>query len=373
MLALEPEALVVAFGLEVAGEDDVAVAMGWALDAAAMARRSATPATPGRRVLRIGARTNVASIDDAPSGAAKIPRRRDRRSARARARGDAGSAVVRRRRGPRDERPLHAARGAAPQRIARRSRVIEVVGPRRFEERDRARLERRGKFVGRSAAARRARCSWFDRAIADESPATRADRRRGRHGQEPLVAELIARTRGTARARVTVTDGGEPGDAALAVRAADRSLPGLARHRAGARARGARAGSCSACMHLLRENGIPDERARDVVTDLDRAMELRDGVGVGAPEVADLRPRIAAGLAVFRAAMTDRQRPLLTVIEDVHLADGASLEVLRHTLAVPAAGPRAAGADRAARGRGAAGGRRGARGRRSRRRASCAR
>src|SRR5262249_30422994 len=41
VLALAPDALVVAFGLEVAGEDDVAIAMGWALDAAAMARDAA--------------------------------------------------------------------------------------------------------------------------------------------------------------------------------------------------------------------------------------------------------------------------------------------------------------------------------------------
>ena len=40
-----------------------------------------------------------------------------------------------------------------PQQARTRSsrRVIEVVGPRRFEERDRARLERHGKFVGRGA------------------------------------------------------------------------------------------------------------------------------------------------------------------------------------------------------------------------------
>ena len=67
-------------------------------------------------------------------------------------------------------------------------------------------------------------------------------------------------------------------------------------------------------------------------------MELRDGVGVGTPEVADLRPRISAGLAAFRTAMAARERPMVTVIEDIHLADGASLEVLRHTLAMPAQG-----------------------------------
>jgi tetratricopeptide (TPR) repeat protein len=37
--------------------------------------------------------------------------------------------------------------------------------------------------------------------------------------------------------------------------------------------------------------------------------------------------------------MADRQRPLLAVIEDIHLADGASLEVLRHALAVTQMGP----------------------------------
>src|SRR5205823_10133810 len=48
---------------------------------------------------------------------------------------------------------------------------------------------------------------------------------------------------------------------------------------------------------------------------------------------------VSAGLGAFRAAMTDRQRPLLTIVEDIHHADGASLEVLRHALAMPANGP----------------------------------
>ncbi|HMG56292.1 MAG TPA: tetratricopeptide repeat protein, partial [Kofleriaceae bacterium] len=48
---------------------------------------------------------------------------------------------------------------------------------------------------------------------------------------------------------------------------------------------------------------------------------------------------VSAGLATFRTAMTSRERPALTVVEDIHLADSASLEVLRHTLAMPASGP----------------------------------
>jgi len=62
--------------------------------------------------------------------------------------------------------------------------------------------------------------------------------------------------------------------------------------------------------------GLSDERAREVTIDLDRAMELRDGLGV-AREAADLRPRISAGLATFRTLMTSRERPRLLVIEDI--------------------------------------------------------
>src|SRR5207237_5989299 len=54
LLGLDDAALLVAFGLEVAGEDDVAIAMGWALDAAAMTRDADA-------TLRIGARTGVAT------------------------------------------------------------------------------------------------------------------------------------------------------------------------------------------------------------------------------------------------------------------------------------------------------------------------
>src|SRR5262249_52018704 len=57
VLQLDDEALLVAFGLEVAGEDDVAVAMGWALDASAMTRDSGDALA-----LKVGARTGVATM-----------------------------------------------------------------------------------------------------------------------------------------------------------------------------------------------------------------------------------------------------------------------------------------------------------------------
>ncbi|MEP6860637.1 MAG: protein kinase [Deltaproteobacteria bacterium] len=332
VLALEPEALVVAFGLEVAGEDDVAVAMGWALDAAALAKERHSGYAGAPR-LRIGARTNVASTAT-PGGAAKIPT-----EAIDEARALAKQATP--------ERPwfvgvagrvtsdLYTLRDVPQQPSSRR--VIEVVGPRRFEERDRARLERRGKFIGRTAQLD-ALMRLFDRAMAENRRYSVLLAGAAGTGKSRLIAELFARIAEHREGTVTVLTAASPATRhtpfALLIDHYQASL-GIAP----VRGRAARGRFLQRMHHLLRENGIPEERARDVVTDLDRALELRDGLGLGAPEVADLRPRVAAGLGVFRAAMTDRHRPLLTVVEDVHLADGPSLEVLRHALALPTAGP----------------------------------
>jgi len=334
VLALESEALVVAFGLEVAGEDDVAVAMGWALDAAAVAREKHTGDT-GTPQLRIGARTNVASVLT-PEGAARIPPDaiEEARALAKEATPDKPWFVGVAGRVTSDLYTLRELPTIGRTRSSRR--VIEVVGPRRFEERDRARLERRGTFVGRTAQLEEL-SSWFDRSIA----------RHERHGvlvvgvagtgKSRLVAELIASRAAADQATRTILTAANPATRhspfALLIDLYQASL-GIAP----ARGRAARGRFLQRVQHLLKENGVAEERAKEIVTDLDRAIELRDGLGVGAPEIADLRPRIAAGLAVFRIAMAERGRPLLTVIEDIHLGDGPSLEVLRHTLAMPAVG-----------------------------------
>ncbi|HEY0254426.1 MAG TPA: AAA family ATPase, partial [Kofleriaceae bacterium] len=331
VLALEPDALTVAFGLEVAGEDDVAVAMGWALDAAAMTKEKHDAIQ-----LKIGARTNVGSTLT-PEGAAKIPP-----DAIEEARGLAKEATP--------DRPwfvgvagrvtsdLYTLREIPSSSRSRSSRrVIEVVGPRRFEERDRARLERRGKFVGREKQLEEL-ANWFARSQAENRRHSVLVAGVAGTGKSRLIAELVAHLVAKVEGTRTILTAANPATRhspfALLIDHYQASL-GIAP----ARGRAARVRFLQRLQHLLKEKGIADDRARDVVTDLDRAMELRDGVGVGAPEVADLRPRIAAGLAVFRHAMTDRRRPMLTVVEDVHLADGPSLEVLRQTLVMPEAGP----------------------------------
>lgn len=344
VIAQADDQLMVAFGMEVAGEDDIAVAMGWAMDAAAMARDASegtgitnlagVPSTTGI-VLRIGGRTGV-STGPIESGAS-IPR-------------EASEEALALAREAAPERPLfvgttgrltsalYAVREvAASRRVARPSKVIEVVGVRGIDERVRDRPERHGKFVGRTQQLIELEI-WYQRAIA-------ADRRlvvlltgAAGVGKSRLVQELIARrlatNTGTRVVQTHTTAAHHLAPFALVIELYQAALQLPA-----GRGRAARQELVQRLQHLMMKSGAPVERAREVGIDVDRAMELRDGVSVGAPEVADLRPRLSAGLAAFRAVMADRTRPQLTVIEDVHLADGASLEVLRHTLAVPAAGP----------------------------------
>jgi serine/threonine protein kinase/tetratricopeptide (TPR) repeat protein len=334
VVRLDDDGLVLAFGLEVAGEDDVAVAMGWALDACAMAR----DATAHPVQLRIGARTGVGTSPSPDTqGLANVP-------------GDAIEEARTLAREATPERPLFVGAAGrlttdlyalrelpAPRRIARRSRVIEVLGPRGFEERDRARLERRGKFIGRTQQLAELEV-WLQRAIAADRRLSVLIQGAAGTGKSRLVAELVARRRAAgAPLRIVMTAATPasrlaPFSSVIDLYQAALGLPP-------ARGRGARNALVQRLVHVLAGARVAPERARAVADDLTRALELRDGLGIGAPEVADLRPRISAGLAVFRIALALRDKPLLTVVEDIHHADSASLEVLRHALAMPAASP----------------------------------
>jgi tetratricopeptide (TPR) repeat protein len=338
-------ALVVAFGLEVAGEDDVAVAMGWALDAAAMTRDASGAEAAVSPALRIGARTGVTTTSARSSNHAL-----DRNDGAPRVPADAIEEARMLAREASSDRPLFVGAAGritsglytlrevpAPKRFGRRGRVIEVVGTRGFEERDHARLERRGKLIGRTQQLGELE-AWFQRAIAADRRLTTLISGAAGTGKSRLVAELIARQLATGSPIRVVTTAASPASHhapfALVIELYQAAL-GLPP----ARGRHARTQLVQRLLHLMKEANVADDRARDVAADLARAMELRDGIGVAAPEVADLRPRISAGLAAFRAAMIDRNRPLLTVIEDIHLSDAASIEVLRHALAVTALGP----------------------------------
>ncbi len=319
----DDDGLVVAFGLEVAGEDDVAIAMGWALDASALARDSGEGIA-----LRVGARTNVATTGGTvPADAADEARALAREATPERPRFVGLSGRV--------TSGLYALREVTTPRrpVARRSKVIEVVGPRTFDERDQARLARRGKLVGRVAQLGQLD-GWVARAVETDRRLAVLITGAAGSGKSRLVAELVARHPEARAVTVAATPASRfaPFAVVIDVYQAALGVPP-------ARGRGARQQVVDRLLHLTIKAGIRPERARAIASDLARAMELRDGAAVGAPEVADLRPRVSAGLAAFRAALSDRTRPTLTVIEDVHHADNPSLEVLRHVLAVPAALP----------------------------------
>jgi tetratricopeptide (TPR) repeat protein len=337
VLAQDDDFLLVAFGLEVAGEDDVAIAMGWALDASAMARDAGTDHGEGSGiVLRIGARTGVAT-SAGPDGTVRMPP-------------EASEEALALAKEAAPERPLFVGSAGrvtsdlyalreipAPKRIARHGTVIEVVGSRSFDERDQARLERRGAFVGRRAPLAELE-AWFQRAISAERRLVALLSGGAGVGKSRLVAELVAHRTAAGTPMRVITVAASPAHR-LAPFSLVIDLYQAVLNLPPGRGRGARAQVVQRLAHLMTKAGAPADRAREVATDLERAMELRDGVGVGAPEVADLRPRISAGLAAFRAVTAERSAPQLTVIEDIHQADSASLEVLRHTLAVTAAGP----------------------------------
>ena len=343
VLELGEDALLVAFGLEVAGEDDVAIAMGWALDAQATAREvnegtgvhRLEAIASGELTLRIGGRTGVPIAPSSDGAPDRIPA-----EAIAEAQVLAAEATP--------ARPLFAG-GATPTgggfyavrevpapAPLRRSRAIEVVGPRALEARDRARFEASGAFVGRTAQLAELD-AWFQRALAADRRLVALVSGAPGIGKSRLVAEWLARRTqaGTPMRLVSVAASATNGAPFALVGDFYQAVLGLPP----ARGRGARQAATVRLARLLAKANIPVERARAVVEDLDHAMELRDGSNLMAPEVADLRPRLSAGLAVVRGAMADREHPLLTIIEDIHLGDRPSLEVLRHGLAVPARGP----------------------------------
>ncbi|MGE3544659.1 MAG: AAA family ATPase, partial [Kofleriaceae bacterium] len=337
VVAQTDDAVQAAFGLEVVGEDDLSIAMGWALDATAIARDARIGSDRGAAILRIGAVAGVSIIAD-PDGVMRVPPEITEQ-ARALAR-DASPGL------PRflglagrlastfyELRDLYDPLASRPDEG---TRLVEVIGQRGFDERDRARLERRGLFAGRTAELSEL-AGRFQRAVA-------ADRRivvlvtgAPGSGKSRLIAELVAQfAPETSAVRITTTAANPahrlaPFSLIVDLYQAALGLPP-------SRGRAARLHVMQQLSKKLIAAGAPPDRARTIAIDLDRAMELRDGVSVGAPEVADLRPRISAGLAAFRATLLRRGQPQLTIIDDLHDADSASLEVLRHTLAVPAAG-----------------------------------
>lgn len=339
-LAADERSVTVAFGLEVAGEDDATAAMSWAMDASTMLRDDHGD---GGVQLRIGGRAGASATitADAP------PQVDD--AAIAEARALAKQAQV--------DRPLFAGGAgrlssalfalrevAVKHRRGRGGSALEVVGRRGYDERDAALAERRGRFVGRQRELA-ALVAAETRAVTDNRRVVAVVHGPGGVGKSRLCAELAAQL--SARAPrvelvvVTASPATRMAPFGLLVdflQAALRLPP--------ERGRSAREKLAAKIARILRRAAVGADVTRAVIGDLEHAMELRDGVRVGGLELTDLRDRLTAGLTVVRDAILaarsktsatsgDGAAPALNllVVENLHHADKASLETLRYTLA----------------------------------------
>jgi tetratricopeptide (TPR) repeat protein len=331
VLDTSEDGAVVAFGLEIAGEDDVASAMAFALDAGAVVKDLGE----GAAVLRVGGRAGVVAPLD-PAGRPRVPAdavdearalARDAQPGRPLFTGGAGRLSS-----------AHFTFRELPARrhLHRRTRVLEVLGPRSFDERGRALLERRGRFVGRAGSV-----AWLEQALGrahaeDRRVAVLVSGRAG-IGKSRLVAELVARLVDGPSAPLWVSAAAsaarrlEPFSLVIDLFQASLGLPP-------GRGRAAREQLVQRLLHVLGRGGVDADEATGIAAAVHRAVELRDGAQVDSPEAADLRAEVAAALARFRSIQLAGGRTLVTVLEDLHAADGASLEVLRHNLAQPAPG-----------------------------------
>ena len=311
---------VVVFGLEVAGEDDAATAMAFALEAQLVAREAGVVLRLGGRAgVAIGGETRPRVPTDALDEARALAR--DAAPERPLFAGAAGrlstSAFSLR------ERP-------APRRLHRRLRVVEVLGPRSHDERGRL-LERRGRFLGRTDEL-----LALDAALADAmaSGTRRCALIQGAAGagKSRLAAELVARA--SARGAHLIAAGAGPG-ARLLPYALYTDLVDALLDLPPARGADARARARTRLERLLERTPAPGDAPSPLapaeiarISDAWRtAMELRDGAA-HLPVTAELRVRLAACLtAVARAERPGH--PRVVVIEDLHLADTASVAVLR--------------------------------------------
>jgi serine/threonine protein kinase/tetratricopeptide (TPR) repeat protein len=321
------ESVTCVFGLEVAGEDDVANAMHYCIDASELARE----AGPRGLSLRLGTRSGIVAqrrgdaihvrgsgLDDARALA------RDAEPGRPLLSGGAGrlaSAQFAFR-----ELPVRRHR-------SRRLRAFELVGPRSFEQRARVLTERRGRFVGRGR----------ELATLDELLATAIDEDRrvlvalvgpGGVGKSRLVAEFVARAENVRLVAIAASDAGSQAPFSI--------LTELTQAMVGAppgRGVDARGQLSRRLRRMLDQAGLSPGEIDECAGTLEQAMELRDGAILRSTQTsADFRDRVAAAMRRLRNVAVDR--PTITVIENLHWADAASLDVLRkHTGAAATPGP----------------------------------
>ncbi|HTE49247.1 MAG TPA: protein kinase [Kofleriaceae bacterium] len=318
-----PDGLVAVFGLEVAGEDDIAGAMQYSLDAVELARETAQADLAASPSIRIATRAGIAAQKSAGS---------------MRVRGDAIEEARLLARGAEPSRPLltggtgrvasaqFAFRELPARRLrSRRLRVLELVGARDYADQTRALRDRRGRFVGRAAELERLGAA-LERALSEKRRVVIAVVGGAGAGKSRLVAEFVARVEARAHPPALVAVAASP-----AARDAPFWLIGdflqsglklpIRRGKAG------RGGTIHRLRHVLDRAGMERTELDECLAAVELALELRDGaIGTTGHASADLRDRVAGALRSVRVSLGGA---LLVVLEDMHLADLPSLDVLR--------------------------------------------
>jgi eukaryotic-like serine/threonine-protein kinase len=340
MLTREDRAITAAFGLEVAGEDDVAVAMTWAVDASVIARDAAIDVNVPQ--LRVGGRAG-ATATLVPGGPPQVAT-----DAIDEARSLAKQAQP--------DRPLFVGgtgrlssalfslrEVAIKRRRSRSTRALEVVGLRTFDEPNSALFERRGRFVGRQRElATIGTC--VQRAISERRRVIVLLHGASGVGKSRFCAEFAAQTMAQSNLTGLVVATAGPATRLAPFGHLVDFLQAVLRLPA-ERGRGARDRLSQRLRKMLRRGDTDPAVIKAVMGDLERAMELRDGTGVGAADLADLRARVTSGLTVLRRSLLLGRRHALgasigaddglrgiTILENIHHTDSASLESIRDTL-----------------------------------------
>lgn len=318
--------LIVIFGLEVAGEDDVASAMGYALDAVQIGR-DAQAAGSEDLAVRIAARAGIVASVGSAGGYHLV--------------GDALEETRALARGAEPGRPLlsggagrltsmyYAFRELPARRHrSRRLRVLELLGPRSFDERARALQARKGRFFGRDREINQL-SQALQQAIDNDRQIIVALTGPSGVGKSRLIAEFVARANRAlpepSLVAVAATPGGRTAPFSLVIELVQAALnlpPG--------RGEAARGRLTQRTRHVLQSRGIEARDIDDVVGALELGMELRDGAPLAPVQTSeDINERLWGALRTLRGAISNLERPLILVVEDLHLADAGSAEILR--------------------------------------------
>ncbi len=322
--------LVAVFGLEVAGEDDVARAMSYALDAVEVTRETSLATRAGVDVHLAAQAGLVATQQDGSYRLVGNAIEETRALALTAAPGRpllSGS-------GGRSTSAYYTFRPVPGRQYGnRRTRVVELVGLRSFDELRRALHTREGSFVGRGAELEALRQALRVAVTEDRRTVVGIIGSAGA-GKSRLLAEFAAWARESFEPRPVVVAVAATPLGRLAPFSLYLDLVQVSLNLPAGRGPAARTRLTRGLRHTLTEARFEARDVDEIVSSMQIAMELRDGTPLApaAQPRAGLRERLVAGLRAWREAVLPIDRPCILVIEDAHFIDDSSMDILRGTM-----------------------------------------